>query len=50
ELVTFIVELRDEARKNKDYSTSDKIRDRLTAMNIVLEDSPKGTIWKVKKN
>ncbi|HUT81208.1 MAG TPA: cysteine--tRNA ligase [Candidatus Bathyarchaeia archaeon] len=50
ELVTFIVELRDEARKNKDYKTSDVIRDRLNQMNIILEDSPKGTLWKLKKN
>ncbi|MHA1367184.1 MAG: CysS/YqeB C-terminal domain-containing protein [Candidatus Heimdallarchaeota archaeon] len=44
----FVVELRDEARKNKDYATSDKIRDKLNELNIVLEDSPKGTIWKIK--
>jgi len=47
-LMQFVVELRDEARKNKDYATSDKIRDKLNELNIVLEDSPKGTIWKIK--
>ena len=48
-LMQFVVELRDEARKNKDYATSDKIRDKLNELNIVLEDSPKGTIWKIKQ-
>ncbi len=49
ELLNLIIDLRDEARKNKDYKTSDKIRDKLAEVNIVLEDSPKGTIWKIKK-
>ncbi|NHK31307.1 MAG: cysteine--tRNA ligase [Asgard group archaeon] len=49
QLIQLVVEIRDEARKNKDYKTSDKIRDKLTELNIVLEDSPKGTIWKMKK-
>jgi len=49
ELLSLIIELRNEARKNKDYKTSDKIRDKLAEVNIVLEDSSKGTIWKIKK-
>ncbi|MCK5045381.1 MAG: cysteine--tRNA ligase, partial [Candidatus Heimdallarchaeota archaeon] len=49
ELLNLIIELRNEARKNKDYKTSDKIRDKLAEVNIVLEDSSKGTIWKIKK-
>jgi cysteinyl-tRNA synthetase len=48
-LVQLLIELRDAARKNKDYKTSDMIRDRLSSLNIILEDSPKGTIWKFKK-
>jgi len=49
ELLNLIIDLRNEARKNKDYKTSDKIRDKLAEVNIVLEDSSKGTIWKIKK-
>jgi cysteinyl-tRNA synthetase len=49
QLIQLVVEIRDEARKNKDFKTSDKIRDKLTELNIVLEDSAKGTIWKMKK-
>ncbi|NHJ88068.1 MAG: cysteine--tRNA ligase [Asgard group archaeon] len=48
ELMDFVMELRDAARKNKDYATSDKIRDKLASLNIVLEDTAKGTIWKIK--
>jgi len=41
-----MIEKRNEARKNKDYALSDKIRDELLAMGIVLEDTPQGVKWK----
>ena len=41
-----LVKKRDEARKHKDFATSDAIRDQLAAMNIVLQDTPKGTKWR----
>jgi cysteinyl-tRNA synthetase len=34
------------ARANKDFATSDRIRDRLTNDGIILEDSSEGTIWR----
>ena len=43
-----LIEQRTEARKNKDFATSDKIRDDLLAMGIVLEDTPQGVKWKRK--
>lgn len=46
-LEKMIVE-RAEARKNKDYKTGDEIRDALAGMGIILQDSPKGTEWRVK--
>jgi len=45
ELVTLLIEIRNEARKNKDFTTADKIRDRLKEMNIVLMDGKEGTSW-----
>lgn len=37
---------RTEARATKDFAASDRIRDTLAEHNIVLEDSPDGTIWR----
>ncbi|MBD3192013.1 MAG: cysteine--tRNA ligase [Candidatus Heimdallarchaeota archaeon] len=48
ELMRLIIDLREEARKKKDYETSDKIRDKLAELGIVLEDTSKGTVWKLE--
>lgn len=39
---------RAEARKNKDWATSDAIRDELNAMDIVIKDTPQGATWSKK--
>lgn len=39
---------RQEARNNKDWATSDEIRDELAAKGIILEDKQDGTAWKIK--
>ncbi len=44
-LMHLIIELRQNARANKDYSTSDKIRDALKSVGIELKDSKEGTQW-----
>ncbi|WP_244834333.1 cysteine--tRNA ligase [Clostridium sp. BJN0001] len=41
-----LIEKREQARKNKDFALSDKIRDELKARNIVLEDTKQGVRWK----
>ena len=46
DLMDIIIELRQQARQQKDWGTADKIRDKLTAVGIVLEDSPQGVRWK----
>jgi cysteinyl-tRNA synthetase len=40
---------RDRARKAKNFQLADDIRDRLAEQGIILEDTPKGTIWKRKR-
>lgn len=40
-----LIEARQEARKNKNWSEADRIRDELKAQGIVLEDTPQGVKW-----
>jgi len=47
-LVQAMIEQRNAARERKDFAAADKIRADLAAAGIVLEDSPKGTSWKLK--
>ncbi|WP_297404654.1 cysteine--tRNA ligase [uncultured Cetobacterium sp.] len=47
ELVEFLLELRREARDNKDWDFSDKVRDRLQGMGIKLKDGKDKTTWSI---
>jgi len=49
-LVELLIELRNEVRKQKLWSLSDLIRDRLKSSGIVLEDKKEGTTWKKAGN
>lgn len=44
-LLDFIINLRSEAKVNKDYATSDKIRIGLNSIGIQLKDNKEGTTW-----
>ncbi|WP_184543795.1 cysteine--tRNA ligase [Mucilaginibacter sp. FT3.2] len=44
-ILNLIVELRNEAKSNKDYATSDKIREGLSKVGFQLKDSKEGTLW-----
>ncbi|MCP5095341.1 MAG: cysteine--tRNA ligase [Chloroflexi bacterium] len=46
-LVRLLIDLRANARAQKEWATSDKIRDQLKALGIILEDRADGTIWKL---
>lgn len=45
ELIEFILELRREARNEKNWTMSDKIRDRLAEMGIKIKDGKDKTTW-----
>jgi cysteinyl-tRNA synthetase len=47
-LIHLLIDLRAAARANKDWATSDKIRDQLRELGVVLEDRADGTIWKLE--
>ena len=47
-LIRLLVELRAQARANREWATSDQIRDQLKELGVILEDRPDGTIWKVE--
>ena len=45
--MSLLIDLRTNARAQKDFATSDQIRDRLTAAGVALEDRKDGTSWKL---
>jgi len=47
EVIDKMIQDRADARKSKDWGLADKIRKDLEGMNILLEDRPEGTVWKV---
>ena len=44
-LVDFVLQLRQNAKMNKDFATSDNIRDTLAKMGIVVKDTKSGYEW-----
>ena len=45
QLMQLLIEVRANARKNKDFATADTIRKRLGEIGVALEDRPGGTEW-----
>jgi cysteinyl-tRNA synthetase len=44
-----LVEQRQAARARKDFKESDRIRDELAAMGVVIKDSKEGTTWEIAR-
>ena len=44
-LMNLVLELRKQVRANKDFATSDKIRDALNELSIQVKDGKDGTTW-----
>ena len=42
-----LIDLRNEARKAKNFALGDQIRKRLTELGVTLEDRPGSTGWRV---
>ncbi|MCD6018634.1 MAG: cysS [Bacteroidetes bacterium] len=46
-VMQLVLELRDKAKANKDFATSDEIRNKLTAANIQVKDGKEGVTWSI---
>jgi cysteinyl-tRNA synthetase len=44
-----MLEMRSEAKANKNYELSDKIRDQLKNLGITIKDSKEGTTYSITK-
>jgi cysteinyl-tRNA synthetase len=44
-LVSMVLEQRKAAKASKDWATSDRIRDDLKALGILIKDTKEGTEW-----
>ena len=47
--VASLIDARNVARKAKDFEESDRLRDELKAMGVVLKDSKEGTTWEIAR-
>ena len=48
-LVRMLIDVRQEARKAREWAKADAIRNRLAEMGIALEDGPEGSRWRVSR-
>ena len=46
-VMQMVLEMRAKAKAEKDWTTSDKIRDELQEAGIIVKDTPDGAIWEV---
>ncbi|WP_455428614.1 CysS/YqeB C-terminal domain-containing protein [Klenkia terrae] len=48
-LVRLALDQRAAARARKDYAAADAIRDQLTTLGVVVEDTPSGPRWELSR-
>ncbi len=48
ELMKLLIDLRAMVRKEKNFKLADEIRNRLTALGVMLEDRADGTMWRIE--
>jgi len=48
QLIELLLDYRKQARQNKDWALSDRIRDDLAALGVEIRDTPQGCEWKIK--
>ena len=46
-VMQLVLDLRNKAKANKDFATSDEIRNKLTEANIQVKDGKDGTSWTI---
>lgn len=46
-VMEMLIQFRQEAKANKDWTTADNIRNKLSALNITLKDTKDGADWKI---
>jgi len=44
-----LIQARAEARARKDWAASDRIRDEIAGLGVVLQDTPQGVVWRRKE-
>lgn len=49
ELIKVIIETREKLRSEKNYALSDKIRESLSKIGVILSDKPDGTSWTIER-
>ena len=46
--IELLIQTREDLRKERQFAMADQIRDRLTALGVTLEDTPRGTEWRLQ--
>ena len=49
DLLSLVLELRQQMRERNDWKTADEIRKKLQTIGLVIEDTPEGATWKIKR-